>query len=584
MARNNTTEALNSLLEKTRHYDKDERYMATSDLCAALSTEIRIDEVMEARICSAILKQLDDKSNDVQSVAVKCLGTILRKVQQAQVSEICVKLCTLILEGQSDLRDIYSIGLKTLIADVPEAMGELVVGRLTARLTFGIKTGQDDVQRECLDNMTDLLKRFGHLMKKDHESILSPVITSLDSRKVVIRKRASVCLAALAVVATDNLLFLLMDDLLRRVEGAGSACTSTSDELSTIIRTVGTVSRTVGYRLGRCLDRLVPLFLRCCGDPDDEAMHTPAGNDLREHCFPGLESFVLRCPREVTPHVSAIMNVAVKFMKFDPNYCYDDDEDDEEGEGGDGSGGDEYEEEDYDADDDDTSWKVRKAAIKVLRAIIQARTEVLQPEVYASLMGELLSRLKEREETVRLEVLSCLTVLLETTLGRCLASGVPRISPSSMLPPVPQLSLQRSGSGIHSPRHHSADHGPITQVSGQEVPSEVLDYVREKVPLIIKLMHKQLAGQSIKSKNCVFVLLDVLVKLLEVTTMPSTHSTPIYCVPCSIYCVYCMYVFYICITVYHLYLSLCHIFRRVLDGVRTLSACCDSCTVTRLPF
>jgi hypothetical protein len=97
---------------------------------------------------TSVLKQLDDKSNDVQSVAVKCLGTLLRKIQQTQVSEICVRLCTLILEGQSDLRDIYSIGLKTLISDVPEAMGDLVVDRLTARLTFGIKGSQDDVFRQ----------------------------------------------------------------------------------------------------------------------------------------------------------------------------------------------------------------------------------------------------------------------------------------------------------------------------------------------------------------------------------------------------------------------------------------------------
>jgi hypothetical protein len=36
---------------------------------------------------------LDDKSNDVQSVAVKCLAIILKKVHQTQVGEICEKLC-----------------------------------------------------------------------------------------------------------------------------------------------------------------------------------------------------------------------------------------------------------------------------------------------------------------------------------------------------------------------------------------------------------------------------------------------------------------------------------------------------------
>lgn len=49
---------LNLLLEKTSNWDKDERYMATNDLCTELSKDISIDEVMEKRICQAVLKQL----------------------------------------------------------------------------------------------------------------------------------------------------------------------------------------------------------------------------------------------------------------------------------------------------------------------------------------------------------------------------------------------------------------------------------------------------------------------------------------------------------------------------------------------
>lgn len=32
-----------------------------------------------------MLKQLDDQSNDVQGLAVKCLGILFKKVQEAQV-------------------------------------------------------------------------------------------------------------------------------------------------------------------------------------------------------------------------------------------------------------------------------------------------------------------------------------------------------------------------------------------------------------------------------------------------------------------------------------------------------------------
>jgi hypothetical protein len=51
--------------------------MATNDLCNELTKGLAMDEPLEQRICTAILKQLDDRSNDVQSVAVKCLGKLL---------------------------------------------------------------------------------------------------------------------------------------------------------------------------------------------------------------------------------------------------------------------------------------------------------------------------------------------------------------------------------------------------------------------------------------------------------------------------------------------------------------------------
>lgn len=61
---------------------------------------------------TSMIIRKDDQSNDVQSVAVKCLAIIIKKVQQAQIAEICKKLSSLILEGKENLRDIYSIGLK----------------------------------------------------------------------------------------------------------------------------------------------------------------------------------------------------------------------------------------------------------------------------------------------------------------------------------------------------------------------------------------------------------------------------------------------------------------------------------------
>ncbi len=49
---------IEELLKNCSHYDRDERYMATNDICVYLQSGVAIDPTMERMICDAILKQL----------------------------------------------------------------------------------------------------------------------------------------------------------------------------------------------------------------------------------------------------------------------------------------------------------------------------------------------------------------------------------------------------------------------------------------------------------------------------------------------------------------------------------------------
>ena len=371
-----------------------------------------------------MLKQLDDSSNDVQSIAVKCLGVLLGKVQEAQVGEICDKLCTLVLEGKDELRDIYSIGLKTLIADVPPAMGPSVCRLLTRRLLSGVAAPPSaaiEIKLECLDNLTDLIRRFGQEFEADHAQIMDTVLMQLSHDKPAVKKRATACLSSLAVVLSDALLNTLTETLLTQIEGGARR----SGDVKTLIQTVGTISRTVGYRLGRHLDKVVPLFLRFCGTPDDEELQNESADDLRENCFQGFESFVLRCPREIVAHLTPLTDASMQFLKYDPNYSYDDDDDEMmDGGGDDDDEMDDFDDdEDYGDEEDDTSWKVRRAAIKVLCAVITSRPELLEL-VWDQCAPTLIGRFKEREENVRIDIIGSLIKLVKVTIA-CDASRVP---------------------------------------------------------------------------------------------------------------------------------------------------------------
>ncbi len=163
---------MRSLVEQTSSWDKDERYMATSDLCADLQKDVSMDRQMEDLVCTAVLKRLRDSSNDVRSIAVKCLGVLVKKVGLAQVKEIAQKLCDLVLEGKTELLDVYSIGLKRLVSDVPDTVGASIAHPLAIKLLPGIcQDDSDEVKLECLDNMADIFKRFGTPLAPDHEMV-----------------------------------------------------------------------------------------------------------------------------------------------------------------------------------------------------------------------------------------------------------------------------------------------------------------------------------------------------------------------------------------------------------------------------
>ena len=173
----------------------------------------------------------------------------------------------------------------------------------------------------------------------------------------------------------------------------------------------------MGHRLGNHLSEIIPLFLRFIGDPSDEV---EGSDELRESCFPGLEAAVSRCTREVRTFLPDVLRVAMGFVKYDPNYCYVDDNDnnndDNEMEMDDDNMHELMAGEDNEEDDDDVTWKVRKAAVKVVTAVVggvggEALLHLLFDTGYAE---QLVRRFREREVNVLIDILHCFIALITT--------------------------------------------------------------------------------------------------------------------------------------------------------------------------
>ncbi|XP_050418505.1 cullin-associated NEDD8-dissociated protein 1 [Patella vulgata] len=310
-----------NLLEKMTSSDKDFRFMATNDLMGELQKDsIKLDDDSERKVVKMLLKLLEDKNGEVQNLAVKCLGPLVNKVKEFQVETIVDTLCSNMLSDKEQLRDISSIGLKTVISELPPSSTTLAANickKITGRLTSAIAKQEDvSVQLEALDILGDLLSRFGGLLVSFHSSILQALLPQLSSPRLAVRKRTIIAIGHL-VMSCNNTLFLeLIEFLLSEL----SKNTSTSTT-RTYIQCIGAISRQAGHRFGEHLEKIIPLIVRYCREDDDE---------LREYCLQAFESFVRRCPKEVSPFITEIIGICLQYLCHDPNYNYDDDEDSDE--------------------------------------------------------------------------------------------------------------------------------------------------------------------------------------------------------------------------------------------------------------
>ncbi|CAH3188697.1 unnamed protein product, partial [Porites evermanni] len=442
-----------SLLDKMTSSDKDFRFMATNDLMAELQKDsIKLDDDSERKVVQMLLKLLEDKNGEVQNLAVKCLGPLVSKVKEHHVETIVDSLCSNMLSDNEQLRDISSIGLKTVIGELPPASSSLAANicrRITGRLTNAIAKSTDvSVQLEALDILGDLLSRFGGLLVSYHQSIQQALLPQLTSARLAVRKRTIIALGHLVLSANSSLFVELMDHLLTELKRNASHSTT-----RTFIQCIGAICRQAGHRVGEHLERIMPMIVRFSKVENDD--------ELREYCIQAFESFVCRCPKEVTPYIPNITELCLEFICYDPNYNYGSDDEDEFMET-DMEDDDEDEDDDDYSDDDDMSWKVRRSAAKCLSAVLGSRPELLS-EFYKSVSPALIARFKG---TIVSQYF-CKLLSLCSLLSSCY---------SNFLDPVNLLTSQ--------------------------------------IPSIVKALYKQLREKSVKTRQGCFHLLLELVAVL----------------------------------------------------------------------
>jgi len=277
--------------KKFSHTDKDERIMALHDLIDGLG-KFQASSFsggsspgpLESDILNTLLKRLVVENNkDAQTQCVRCLSALIHKLSGASIKEAAELLVALMVSGEEDLRDVYKIGLKTLIKELPETSGNLVTPVLIPILRKGISAGPSglpsserpiiletwrkkmekdgpvlrgimadisaaarneakakmggDVREAALDCLQEVLEKFrGDVAEGEKDSLKKILYVSLrtgldDASSTVanlavsaqVRKRACSTLAALCVCLTDEDINGVVKHLLASLEACGAA-------------------------------------------------------------------------------------------------------------------------------------------------------------------------------------------------------------------------------------------------------------------------------------------------------------------------------------------------------------------------
>ncbi|KAF0974587.1 hypothetical protein FDP41_006619 [Naegleria fowleri] len=491
---------VNAIIEKAESKDKDLRHMALYDLSNELQKEnLKLDETSQRQLADIVLRLLDDKSSEVQGVAVKCLPPLVNKMSKVQIENSITSLSSNILKGEDEKRDIAAIALKTVISEIPIENALSPIKKCVNPLLQGLASENPEIKLVALDVLSDLLGRFGTMVVEEHEKLQTAFVEELKSSRVSVRKRAIACLAALSVNTNDKLFDTLLTGIVNGIDSLIKTMKKQKDnkkveELSTYIQSCSAISKTAGHRFGKYLSRIIPLFMDAAEiiagslDEEDEEMmdtNTEVNDEVREYITQAFEAFVTRCPDEVTKYIDYVIIICKEYLEYDPNYSYDDSEDeaetsdamvdeDEEDEGG---LGDDLDEGGL-SEDDDVTWKVRRSAAKCLGSLIRSRPEMLAA-FYTELCSDedisLIRRFKEREEPVKLDIFNVFIDLLHQSYST-------KTSPS----------------------------GDVTYKQHDEVA-----FVETTKDAIMKRIKKQLKEKSEKTKIGVFQILKALTITLQ---------------------------------------------------------------------
>lgn len=489
-----SSQDVNRLLNKLYDSDPDLRYMALNDLQAMMQSGhpnfLQHDYTTAAKLIDGFLHTLNDSSAEVQNQTVKCLGPFVAKVPETIISPLIDRVSQVSTTNTVD-NSIPALALRNIVVSLPKPVAGIprnqsVVGAYTSvskvlipRLVgFNVvptgKQGlpsvpksmlEDDIAKgsdsTAIDVLIEVARCFGPMLQEPELVALQHTVMKIiqsDRAGPVLKKKAVTAISTLAIYFSEQTLSNLVSSLIESMKDAHI----TRAKRKVYINVLGAMARSIPKKFGPYLKTLAPFVLSAVSQSeldeeleawDGEEERDPEADEVREAALVALESFLGSCSQEMRVFTDESIEAGTRFLKYDPNLATDDDEDmdDEDEEDADGLEDEDFEEEAQFDDEDDASWKVRRCAAKVLHTVIVTRSQgdlLEDGTLYDRVAPALIPRFKEREESVRLEVLATLSSLVQQSKPEVLSTARANREASNLglMGPPPSRKRRRVGS------------------------------------------------------------------------------------------------------------------------------------------
>ncbi|KAK0128436.1 hypothetical protein ONS95_000409 [Cadophora gregata] len=565
---NPTSQTVAQLLPKLHDADPDYRFMSLNDLCQILTIAkpdfLHNDYNTAARAVDGILKTLDDQNGEVQNLAIKCLGPLVTKIPASILPPLIEKLSLLNTENSVD-NSIPAMALRTVVTTLPrpvsgvaptkevtesyQALSRVLIPRLIGRVVLkqasknNVKLpsapagmldleSNKEIDAEAVDVLIEVVRCYGPMLQQPEvEALQALLVAILEAERAssVVKKRTVVAVSILAIYLTDDGLSGFISQLIESLRNPHL----TLVQRRLYITILGSMARSISSRFGPYLKTLAPFVLSALSQQelDDQKENSaedgepdPETDDVREAALIALDGFLSSCGGEMRTYTEETISALLRFLKYDPNYNDDDDEEmggtqPDEDDMDDFDDDDDFEAEaGFDDDDDDASWKVRRCAAKALYTLISTRGsgDLLDDgTLYSQVAPILVQRFTEREENVRLEVISTLASLVRKTGEGILVSfAVDEGSDYVNHPPQGRKRRRESSTTNFDTKGLLSMSAGLISPTIEPVPASGprADLARLS-PVLIKTTTKLLKGNSIPTKQALINLLDDVVSV-----------------------------------------------------------------------